>query len=496
MRKKVFFRADGNSRIGYGHVNRLLALGLYLHESFEVCFIVKDSDEGLLKQISNYGFKLILLPKNLPLNNEAEALATNFEVSSKLIIFDGYDFGKSYQDSFISKGNTIVFIDDFLKTYQHVHGIINHTPGVSEIDYSNHPPMFLAVGSSFTLVKPSFTNITRLKNFSPKLFICLGGADFYNLTVKVLNATIAIDANIERVVVIGGAYKNQKELNEWIQDNSQIKVTVYSNIGDVLLSKLIAESTIAITSASNIALEVCVVGVPLLCGSYINNQDRLLVGLKRINCVVSLGDLKSIPQREILNEVKQVLKSHDQRSSLEKACNHYFTGEYEKKIRHYVNEMYNISRVQIRAVEKSDEELLLHWANDDDVRKNAVSTKKIGTAEHNQWFSKKLLDSNTFIFIFSINEEPIGLVRFDGSKKGYEIDYLIDKKFRGRGLGKIILFKSEILLSTHVDKPKFIGMVATNNLPSSQVFKSLCYKNVGVTVKNRKEFQLYEKQLH
>ena len=49
IKKKVVLRADGNSKIGLGHVYRLLALAEMLKEDFECVLAMNDTDDFVLK---------------------------------------------------------------------------------------------------------------------------------------------------------------------------------------------------------------------------------------------------------------------------------------------------------------------------------------------------------------------------------------------------------------------------------------------------------------
>jgi len=98
--------------------------------------------------------------------------------------------------------------------------------------------------------------------------------------------------------------------------------------------------------------------------------------------------------------------------------------------------------LELRRVRPSDEDLLLLWANDPEVRYQAISQKVISINEHKKWFSQRLNDPNTRMWIVENNSIPAGQIRWDLNGKEAILDYSISKDYRGRGLGVGLLKRS------------------------------------------------------
>jgi RimJ/RimL family protein N-acetyltransferase len=58
--------------------------------------------------------------------------------------------------------------------------------------------------------------------------------------------------------------------------------------------------------------------------------------------------------------------------------------------------MYNLKKIT-----KNDIKLLFDWANDPDVRTNATNPKPITWKEHTVWFTNKLINPNSYIYILN-----------------------------------------------------------------------------------------------
>jgi RimJ/RimL family protein N-acetyltransferase len=70
--------------------------------------------------------------------------------------------------------------------------------------------------------------------------------------------------------------------------------------------------------------------------------------------------------------------------------------------------------INLRLADYNDCEMLWQWVNDPDVRKASFSSEKNSWETHKAWFTDKLEDSNSYIFIaLNENKQPIGQVRFD-----------------------------------------------------------------------------------
>ena len=75
-------------------------------------------------------------------------------------------------------------------------------------------------------------------------------------------------------------------------------------------------------------------------------------------------------------------------------------------------------RIHLRKAVWEDGELLFSWANDIDVRRNALQQHEISWDEHTAWLKKKLQDADCRIYIACIqttdvSERPVGQLRLD-----------------------------------------------------------------------------------
>ncbi|WP_167483104.1 GNAT family N-acetyltransferase [Leptospira noumeaensis] len=134
----------------------------------------------------------------------------------------------------------------------------------------------------------------------------------------------------------------------------------------------------------------------------------------------------------------------------------------------------------LRPVSISDCELLFGWVNEPEVRKNSFDSKPIEWKNHLVWFENKIKDKNSIILILESEKKPIGQIRFDkeNKTKTYRIDFSVDARYRGKGLGNHIIKLGCEYLENQLLKNKIslIGEVKTENIASQKSFLSNGFK--------------------
>ncbi len=97
----------------------------------------------------------------------------------------------------------------------------------------------------------------------------------------------------------------------------------------------------------------------------------------------------------------------------------------------------------LRKATERDVDLFFRWANDHEVRKNSFQQHQIKYQDHKQWFAEKINSENCLLFVLEDGVHPVGQARIDITDGEGVIDYSIDKLFRGRRFGSLLL--SEVI---------------------------------------------------
>lgn len=134
-------------------------------------------------------------------------------------------------------------------------------------------------------------------------------------------------------------------------------------------------------------------------------------------------------------------------------------------------------KCELRLATNDDCNFIYEMANDREVRMNSFNSEPIEYDSHVKWFSKKLLSSESEIYILLADGERAGQVRIDINEGVAIISYMISKDNRGKGLGSIMLQLLEEKAFMRNDVKCLLGEVKSGNAASVRVFEKLGYKS-------------------
>jgi UDP-2,4-diacetamido-2,4,6-trideoxy-beta-L-altropyranose hydrolase len=494
FKSRVVFRADGNNEIGLGHIIRSLALADMLNKHFHCVFAIQKPANKIQEIILKTCESLIILSRSNSYSEDLQELICNLQ-SKDIVVLDGYNFDTNYQETLLRKSYRIVSIDDLASFHFLSDIVINHADNIDSNKYSKSPLTKLCLGLNYLLLRKPFIDTAFIKReiFNVEdVFICFGGADFYNLTKKTLEACLVIDEIKNIHIVIGAAYENYDDLEKLVKSSSfSKKVVIKQNLTAESLVDEIIRCQLAIVPASGILYEVCSVGIGVLSGYYTDNQQNLLNGMINKNCIKSIGDFRQIKKLELSESIKEMLSLAKIRSQINSQKN-IFNGLSPNIILKEFNKLALEQEVNCRKAIDSDAEQYFLWANDDLVRLNSINTQKLDYENHINWFKSKLLNKNSFLYYFEHEGRGLGQVRFDLFKGNYEIDYSVDALFRNKSFGSIILriaIRECIKGRTNVS---FVGKVKNTNHASQKIFESLNFSFFGQEQINGESYKLFK----
>ncbi|WP_179021407.1 GNAT family N-acetyltransferase [Winogradskyella forsetii] len=132
----------------------------------------------------------------------------------------------------------------------------------------------------------------------------------------------------------------------------------------------------------------------------------------------------------------------------------------------------------IRLAEEKDIDLYFNWVNDPLVRQNSINSETIKYEDHVNWFSNKIKDPNSFLYLF-INEDsiPVGQVMIERKGKIVSLSQSVDRNQRGKKYSSEMLTKaSDRFLENHPDDT-IATIVKSTNIASLKMSK-----NSGFTI--------------
>ncbi len=455
----VYFRADGNSSIGLGHISRCLALYDMLKEDCEGRFVIHSPSSEIVKLITNSGCKVIQI-ESPNSNDELEELDNALDDNS-IVVIDGYHFDNKYFKTLKNKGHKIVFIDDLHHGYLEADIIINHAEGVTKEDYHVSKGCSLLLGAQYSLLKNEFREATKSHGLSDSkaLFICFGGADPNNVVLTVLKNEMKNLAHFGCIhIVLGSAYQHHDELQEFI-GSVDGEVKVHSNLDASQMRELMSSCAYAITSPSTISYEYLCTGGKLFLKPTADNQQNLYKGL--LDAGVAFDYEQHFPGENL---------NWDKTFELQ---NKMFDGEQDRRFRRW----FKFLQLGARSATIQDCQLYFDWANDPATREQSYNSEPIPWENHVGWYNRKIENKDSYLYLITLNNKPIGQIRYDLLPEGYVLSYSIDSEFRGLGFGTGILLKGAIELKKELgENIVVVGYVKNDNFASVKAFRNAGYK--------------------
>lgn len=278
MKEKIFFRADGGATTGLGHLVRSIALAEMIKEKYKIDFYCKEAPESIEQKIKDSGFGFIRIADEEEFFARAKAI---------IVILDGYGFKSDYQKKLKEQMCTVVCIDDLHEGEFFADLIINHAPGITPQHYKAQSYTKFALGLEYALLRPAFLEAAKLdreeKNIE-NVFICFGGADPENLTLKTLESVERFDKFKKINVVTGASYLHNNSLKKLI-DN---RINLYSDLDEKEMCRIMLQSDLAIVPSSSVLLEAIACGLKIITCFYVDNQKDFHDGMVELG-ITSIG---------------------------------------------------------------------------------------------------------------------------------------------------------------------------------------------------------------
>ncbi|GAB3534740.1 hypothetical protein GCM10027443_22310 [Pontibacter brevis] len=491
-KRRIIFRADGNSQIGLGHVIRSLALVSMLREEFECVFAIQAPGPELQEQIRKVCHGLIHLPACATSEERFVHELDAYISAEEIVVLDGYHFDTAYQESIKSKGSPLVCIDDIQAFHFVADLIINQAGGVKPHLYSRTTYTKLLLGPKYVLLRPPFLEASKAERIlpegTPAVLLNLGGADPGNKTLQ-LAKELSQNIVIQRIeIVVGAAYRHLVELLSWLQDKDYI--TLHRNLTAGQMRDLMQQCALAVTAASGVAYEYAAVGGTLFVLQTADNQEALYHYLIDSGNAHEYNDLHNLLTSSSLSKLFQQQVTTQRQ---------HFDGHSDVRLKQSFRKLSLSASLSLREVTEEDTMLLFGWANDPEVRKNSFNPNPITIDNHTRWLKAVLEDEQTLLYIAEAAGKPVAHIRFNISGGRAMISYLIDADFRGQGLGLHLLQKGvQALAAQRSDIEQVEGLVQRENVASVRSFEKagFSYGQPDMEHPQAHRFMLQLKQQH
>lgn len=293
---KIIFRADGNSKIGAGHVMRCLSIAkAALKQGHECIFI--SADQSFLSEIHRQGFKCIILNSNYEaLDQELENLVNIIkEERPNLILVDSYFITEHYLST-LKEQCRVAYIDDFMSIAFPVDVLINYGILASVEQYNKiyskvDPKPCLVIGSRYIPLREEFQGDLEIniRDQVGNILFSAGGADHARIALKFLKQYLKEKIPTTLNMILGKFEPDLEEIKEIATQHSHIKI--HYNVQE--MAKLMKQNDLAISAAGSTLNELCACGIPTITYVLEDNQLMGAKGYAEQNAMIYAGDYRN-----------------------------------------------------------------------------------------------------------------------------------------------------------------------------------------------------------
>jgi spore coat polysaccharide biosynthesis predicted glycosyltransferase SpsG/RimJ/RimL family protein N-acetyltransferase len=486
---KIAIRIDCTPGLGTGHAHRVANLAEVLSRlGAEVMYITSSMTrrEDLPARIGGFLIETNHtrqtddwdLTKNPPITGQAE---TNFEkldaISTAdicnrrgidLLILDHYFLNQHWVNVVSQGGVLVVAIDDLGRDWNNLFALIDYSPSVKTNNLDSLGIRYKLFGLQFALLSNEYTAVSRVpQDGVERIQIFTGGSDSTGLTSRLMKILRPIINPEERILLVLGSQNSDATMlfEQWSDD---MKVEIYTDLKT--LSGVNAISNWSIGAGGVAAIERCCSGVPSLVLAITENQESISEELSSLGVIEYLGRHDEISDEEIKTVVERFKRDKKSRNDMATAAQERVDpfGVHRVVMRLFPN----LLDLKLRSANFSDSEKLYSWVNDPLVRMNSFNNDFVAIEVHQKWFQSYLDSPSSLIYILEFDDLTIGQVRFDLRDEMWHIDYSIDSKFRGLGLGRRIVEMGLKEMASR-DNRRYVALVRETNKKSQRIFESL-----------------------
>lgn len=297
MKQKVYFRADADQSIGYGHFIRTLALADMLKDEFECVFYTQTPTEYQKNELSTVCPYVALPVDDSKFNVFLEQLK-----GDEIVVLDNYFFTSYYESQLREKGCRVVLIDNLHRRHTCADAVIGFLVGLEDENYNIEPYTRLYLGPGYTLLRRPFLNQLQQKHAPIEDFnklnvvISFGGSASSGVAVALTNLLSESD-KVKKVTLIGNFREGLSESN---------KIVFKSKLTAQEMCDEFVSNDLAILPASTTMLEALACGIKIIGGYFVDNQVENYNQYVKVNAAIGCGYLL---QEENRLKVKTIIEN-------------------------------------------------------------------------------------------------------------------------------------------------------------------------------------------
>ena len=326
----VLIRADGNERIGSGHIMRTKSIANELKGlGAKVLYALAD-ERG--KRLINNEFQSVVLSSNYEcLDDEINALSSVVkEQEIKLILLDSYFVTPKYFKE-LKKLAKVAYIDDLDAFAYECEALINYGAFFDKNEYKARQNLAKKhfLGSEFAPLRAEFGSTQKSSKNTQKKQVLLttGNTDLLGIMPRLLEAFLSDESlkNLEFLAISGAFNEHENKLLALSAKHKNIKVLKSPEN----MAQIMAEADFVLSAGGSTLYELASLAKAVICFSIAANQNNIK-SWAEAGAMLYAGDAKADSHSVVaksLNLLKSLLNDENLAKTLGQKAHFFVDGK-------------------------------------------------------------------------------------------------------------------------------------------------------------------------
>lgn len=478
----LLIRADATAQMGTGHVMRCLALAQAWQDSGgAVAFGAVALPPLLETRLRTEGIAVHLLTATTgSADDAAQTVTLAGQMGAEWVVIDGYQFGAEYQRALKAAGLRVLAMDDYGHAeHYYADVVVNQNIYADESLYPHREPSTrLLLGTQYALLRREFWPWRDWQREIPevarKVLVTLGGGDFDNVTLKVIQALQLLEVpDLEAVVVVGGSNPHYETLRAAVTSTPWIQLV--RNV--TTMPDLMAWADVAISAAGSTCWELALMGLPALLIVLAENQRPIATGMAQAHAAFNLGEHSTLTAAHIAKTLSGAISQASQRKTFSQHSRALIDGQGSQRIANFLQR-----KLSLRPAQATDSALIWGWSNDAVTRAASFTATPILWETHLAWFAERLSDPHCrFYLALDASGAPVGQIRYQLEGEAATVSVSVAPERRGNGCGTALIQAGTQQLFADTPVKHIHAYIKPENIASTLAFQRAGFEEVEAT---------------
>jgi len=446
----------------------------------DVTFLVPEGLAGIEERVRAEGLLLETLPEESGVSSERFVRAA-LRANPSIVVLDGYGFGAHEQALLSGAGVRVLTVDDYGHASDYpVRWVLNQNPyAAPEMYPCANPDTRLLLGAEYALLRDEFLPWAGWKRTIPErarnILITVGGTDPENLSERILQSLELLRTGDLEVVLVVGSGNPHGDALQAAAERCRVPVHLERSVQD--MPALMAWADVAISGAGGTSYELCYMGLPSLLFVVAENQRQSAERLSESGIAVNAGTTQEFRAEPFAHHLQSLIESSERRAAMSRRGRELVDGLGSERVCGALLDR----ELELRLMHEGDRQRLFDWADDAAARAASFSSAPISWEGHVRWFSERLQDRDSVIYIGeNAAGEPLGLVRFQIKGEIAVLSVNVAPQVRGIGWGRrLIAFATHSLVRERSVR-RIDAFVKLGNDASVRLFDAIGYRRAGI----------------